>query len=31
MSKINHDDRQNKQAVSLASHCLGDGSVKMLR
>lgn len=31
MSKRNHDDRQNKQAVGLESHFLGDSLVKLLR
>lgn len=31
MSKRNHDDRQNKQAVGLESHYLYDSSVKLLR
>lgn len=31
MSKRNHDDRQDKQAVGLESHFVGDGSVKLLR
>lgn len=31
MSKRNHDDRQNKQAVGLESHFLYDGCVKLLR
>lgn len=31
MSKRNHDDRQNKQAVGLESHFLDGGSVILLR
>lgn len=31
MSKRNHDERQDKQAVGLERHFLGDGSVKLLR
>lgn len=31
MSKWNHDDRQNKQAVGLESHILSDSLVKLLR